>query len=88
MPVTDQVHRFSTRCGCRSCRGYDAWDTMCACFCVLVIFTVCPVTVLLVMAANGVAGPVGGWCMAVLLAVSPVITWFVVRYGLRRTERP
>jgi hypothetical protein len=51
----------------------DAIDVATAVFCVLAIATVCPFTVLLVFAGHGLAGAAGGWTVASLLAVSPIL---------------
>jgi hypothetical protein len=64
---------------CPACRNQDALELAGGCFGALVLFTVCPVTVLLVMGASGIGGNVAGWGMATFLMMSPTITYIAAR---------
>jgi hypothetical protein len=60
--------------GCRACnRNHDAFGVVAGTFGALVLFTVMPVTVLLVLAWHGVGGTVGAWAVAGFLAALPLI---------------
>jgi hypothetical protein len=70
LPHTD----CQTYWSCVQCRrSRDTMEMAAGTFGCLVLFTVCPVTVLFVMAAHGIAGMTGAWVAVAFLLSLPAL---------------